>query len=327
MLRRTNRLAIFKPLARTLALALCVLAPAAPAFAGGPLPYDGSMPRPGITIAQFYNIYTSASSYYTAGGTGQGQTGVQTDVPILRLIHTFGSPGGTVWGVQLIQPYFQYLGNTRVHGVDLAHQDGLAETQLSVFVKPYHDAATDSVLTLAYFLSPPSGSFSSDAALNPGTNNWVDNPEIGFTHLLLGRPGQRRLDLQLWADVYYYGSTDGARYGPITGTRHTDRSEQLRVYLPYYIRPQSGGYVGLALEKTWGGAQSISGDVRLRNGALLQVPTTDTGARIDYTRVGIDGGTFLSRTVSLQAQLSTDVQVRGGVRNDVYFLLQISKAF
>jgi hypothetical protein len=43
--------------------------------------------------------------------------------------------------------------------------------------------------------------------------------------------------------------------------------------------------------------------------------------------VGIDGGTFLTPTVALQAQLSTDVHVRGGLKNDVYFLLQISKIF
>lgn len=307
------------------ALSMALLAPRA--FAGTPLPYDGLMPPPGLTVVQLYDSYSSASSYVTASGTHEGQTSLRVHAQTLRLIHTFGTPGGLIWGLQLIQPYVSFPGTSSVNGVDLTRHDGLAEPQISAFIKPYSNPATDSVLTFVYYISPPSGSFSSSAALNASTNNWVNNLEVGYTHMLWGTSKARRMDLEVWGDIYEYGSTDGASYGPIQGVRHTDRSEQLLVYLPYYIHPQSNGYVGLTLEKTWGGAQSIDGAVHLASGKLLQMPSVDTGSRIDFTRVGLVGGTFLTHTWALQALLSTDVRVRGGVRNDVNFELQVMKAF
>ena len=314
-------------IAMAIAMSLGTICITQAAYAGGPLPYDGISPPPNITVTQLYNIFSSASNYYTVNGNKEGNTNIQTDVPVFRIIHTFNPVHGMAWGVQLIQPYVDFVGSTKIGGAELSNNSGLAEPQLSAFIKPYNNPETDSVLTLAYFISPPSGAYNSNAVLNASTNNWVNNPEIGYTHILFGKPQGKRLDFQIWGDVYYYGKADNYHSGAFTGVKNTDRSEQLLVYLPYYIHPQTAGYVGLAFEKTWGGKQYLTGNLNLPSGKSIAVNPIDTGSRNNFTRVGIDGGTFLTPTVALQAQLSTDVHVRGGLKNDVYFLLQISKVF
>ena len=314
-------------LAAALGAGLTMLCLSTVAHAAGPLPYDGALPPPNLTIVQLYNIYSSASNYYTTNGTKLSNTSIQTDVPVFRIIHTFPPIDGMSWGLQLIQPYVKFVGTTKIGGASLTNNSGLAEHQLSAYIKPYYDPKTDAVLTLAYFISPPSGAYDSNAALNASTNNWVNNIEAGYTHIVFGNPQGKRLDFQIWGDAYYYGNSDNYHAGAFSGVSHTEASEQILAYLPYYIHPQTLGYLGLAFEKTWGGKQYLTGNVALPNGTSVAAGPIDTGIRNDFTRVGIDAGDFLTPTVALQAQLSTDVQVRGGVKNDVYFLLQISKVF
>ncbi len=292
---------------------LAVAAMTLPAQAGGPLPYDAPSPPPNVSVAMLYNQFASATTFYTQHGTKLGHTNIETDVPILRLVHTFNPVDGMQWGAQLIVPYVSFLGNQRVGGQSLSHQGGFAEPQLSAFIYPLNNPAEDETAVLAYFVSPPSGSYNPSIALNASTNNWVNNLEIGFTHKIFGQAKGRRLDLQVWADGYVYGDTS------VSSGVHlrTDPVGQLIVYAPYYFHPQTAGYVGLSFEKTFGGKVSV----------VSAAGTVDTGNRNDFTRLGIVAGSFLSPTIFGQAQLSTDLQTRGGARNNVVFLAQVGKVF
>ncbi len=294
-------------------IGLAVSAMTQPAQAGGPLPYDAPSPPPNISVAMLYNQFASATSFYTQHGTKLGHTRIQTDVPILRLVHTFSPIDGMAWGMQVIAPYVSFLGNQRVGGANLSHQGGFAEPQLSAFIYPVNNPAEDETAVLAYFVSPPSGSYNPAIALNASTNNWVNNLEIGFTHKIFGQAKGRRLDLQVWADGYVYGDTN------VSSGVHlkTDPVGQLIVYAPYYFHPQTAGYIGLSFEKTFGGKVSL----------VDAAGTSDTGNRTNFTRIGVVAGSFLSPTIFGQAQLATDVQARGGARNDIIFLAQIGKVF
>ncbi len=294
-------------------VALAVSSMMQPARAGGPLPYDGPAPPPNVSVAFLYNQFASASTFYTANGTKLGNTHIQTDVPVLRFVHTFSPIDGMPWGVQVIAPYVSFLGNQEVGGGSVSHQSGFAEPQLSAFLYPVNHPSQDETVVLAYFLSPPSGSYNPSIALNASTNNWVNNFEIGYMHKVFGQAKGKRLDLEVWADGYFYGNTNVQ-----TGVHlKTDPAAQFIVYAPYYFHPQTDAYVGLSFEKTFGGKIS----------EVNPLGTFDTGSRNNFTRIGVIAGSFLSPTIFAQAQLATDVQARGGAKNDIFFQVQVGKVF
>ncbi|MGC9270534.1 transporter [Acidiphilium sp.] len=316
--------------AATLGVALVLGALTGAARAGGPLPYDGPTPPPNVSTVQLYNIFSSASSFYTSNGVELNHTHIQTDVPVLRLTHTFSPVDGMIWGIQAIEPDVAFLGGQEVGGASLSHNSGFAEPQLSAFIYPYNNPTQDGSLVLAYFLSPPTGAFNQTATLNASTNNWVNNFEVGFTHKLFGTAKSKRLDIEVWWDSYFYSTNSNALYGaaqgapasvaPFPTTIHTEPAGQLIVYLPYYFHPQTDAYVGLSFEQTFGGKQYLTTPV-------LGASTTDTGNRNNFTQIGAIAGSFLSPTVFAEAELSTDVRSRGGAKNDVVFLVQIGKVF
>lgn len=291
------------------------------AQAGAPLPYDFPTPPPNITVAQFYNQFSSGSSFYTANGTQLGNTHVATDVPIIRLVHTFSPIDGMIPGVQVIAPYVAFLGNTEVGGNSLTRNSGFAEPLLSGFLKVYNDPADDQVVTLAYFFSPPTGAYNPNYTLNASTNNYVNNFEVLYSHIITGTPKTPHLDFDISLDSYIYSNNNNYALAP-NGSRiveHTQPAEQILAYLPYYFHPQTGAYVGLSFEQTFGGKEYLK---------IPSIPTyyNDIG-RNNITQVGIVAGSFVSPTVALQTELATDVRVRDGVKNDVFFLVQVAKVF
>ncbi len=305
--------------------AFCAIALAKPACAGGPLPFDAPTPVPNSSAAILYNQFSSASSAYSVRGAKIGDTRIQTDVPVLRLVHSFASIDKVaLFGVQVIAPYVAFLGNQQEGGRMLTHSSGFAEPQLSLFGKFLNNPKQDQTLTLSYFMSPPSGSYNPAYALNGSNNTWVNNIEVGFVHLLAGSATKRRLDLQVWGDMYFYGANNDTRIatarGSATASTHIEPAEQIIAYLPYYFHPKTAGYVGLSFEQTFGGKQYLTvprfGPARF-----------DTGTRNNFTRIGVVAGSFIAPTMFLQGEISTDVRVRGGVRNDVFAEVQIGRIF
>lgn len=291
------------------------------AMAAAPLPGDLFAPPPNISVAELYNSFGYANKFYTPNGTELGNTRIATDVPIIRLVHSFTPYHGIPWGVQVIAPYTAFLGQQKVGGTDLSSNSGFAEPLFSVFAYPI--STPRSTLALAYYLSPPIGAYNDIYSLNASSNSWVNNLEIGYRHTLLGNPKGRHLDLQVWGDVYFYGDNTIAGSVPTAPNEklHTQTSTQLIVYLPYYFHPKTDSYVGLSFEQTFGGKQTIT-----YNG-LAPGNFIDTGNRNDSTSVGVIAGTFIRPTVFLQAQATTTVRARGGARNAVALTFQIGKIF
>jgi hypothetical protein len=291
------------------------------AYAGAPLVPDLITPPPNINVGIIYNQFSTADSFYTSNGTKVGNSHIATDAPIMRYVHTFSPIDGMISGVQVIAPYVAFLGNQHIGPGSLSTNSGFAEPLLSAFIFPINDPAHDQYLNFTYFISPPVGAFNSNANLNAGTKNWVNNIEAGYGHILAGQPKGKRLDFEIWADAYFYSSNNSFGSAPFVGkeTEHTQTAEQIIAYLPYYFAPATAGYVGLGFEQTFGGKQTVT---------FQNVPglTLDTGGRNDVTSVSIIAGTFVAPTVFVNAQLATDVRVRGGAKSTT-LLFNVGKIF
>jgi hypothetical protein len=291
------------------------------AYAGAPLIPDIIAPPPNLNIGIVYDNFSTAGSYYTAGGTKVGNTHISTDVPVLRYIRTFSPIDGITNGIQVIAPYVSFLGNQHIGPGSLSTNNGFAEPDFSFFLFPINDPAHDQYLNFTYFLSPPVGAFNSNANLNASTKNWVNDLEVGYSHILAGKAKGKRLDLMLWSDTYFYTNNNSFGNAPLVGkeTEHTQPAEQIIAYLPYYFAPATAGYVGLGFEQTFGGKQTVS----FQNVPSLSV---DTGGRNDVTSISINAGTFVAPTVFVNAQLATDVRVRGGTKSTT-LVFNIGKIF
>ncbi len=304
-----------------LAAIVAGLGVASSAYAGAPLVPDLIAPPPNLNIAFIYNNFATAGSYYTSNGTKVGNTHIATDAPVFRYVRTFSPIHGIISGIQLIQPYVAFLGNQHIGPGPLSTNDGFAEPQFSFFLFPVNDPAHDQYLNFTYFLSPPVGTFNSNRNLNASTKDWVNNIEMGYSHILAGQAKGKRLDFMLWGDAYFYSNNNSFGSAPLVGkeTEHTQTAEQVIAYLPYYFSPATAGYVGLGFEQTFGGKQTVS----FQNVPSLVV---DTGGRNDVTSLSINAGTFVAPTVFVNAQLATDVRVRGGAKSTT-LVFNVGKIF
>lgn len=294
------------------------------ASAAAPLVTDLIAPPPNINVVMGYENFSNAGSFYTPNGTRLGQTRIETDVPVLRLVHIFKPIDGIIWGAQVIEPYVAFPGEQKIGGTQLSANSGFAEPLLSAFAWPVNDPAENQYLLFAYFLSPPTGAYNNSYALNASSNNWINDLEVAYGHIIFGNPQGRRLDFQIWSDTYLYSNNASGTYNPDPAlgnlTVHTEPAEQLVVYLPYYFHPATAGYLGLGFEQTFGGKVTDT---------FSNIPSlvSDTGIRNDVTSVSIIGGTFLTKTLFLNGQISTDVRARGGARNAISVTFQIGKVF
>lgn len=299
---------------------LSVAAMTMPAHAGGPLPYDGPAPPPNLNVAFVYNGVLSGSSAYTSSGAKIGNTRIQTDVSVFRFVHTFSPIHGMAWGMEYVQHYVSFLGKQQVGGLALSHDGGFTEPTLAWFIYPVSHPKQDEALVLAYYVSPPVGSYNANVALNASTNNWVNNFEVGYMHRVFGRTGGRRLDIELWADAYFYSDDTVNGY-----TLKANPAAQFIVYAPYFFHPSTAAYVGLSFEKMFGGQIKVSSSGSAGREPLAMFAAN--GGESNFTQIGIVAGSFITSSVFAEGKLATDVQARGGVRNDVEFLVQVGKLF
>jgi hypothetical protein len=292
------------------------------ALAGAPLPYDALMPAPDSTIVMLYDEFAHADSSYGADGNRTASLDVKTNISIARIAHNFRRlRDGSQLGVQLLLPYVQFLGTPTQNGHALSYGSGFAEPEFSAYAKLLNDPATGQVLTAGLFLSPPMGSYEVGQTLNASSNNWVSDVQVGYLRRIARLAGGRSLALNVWCDAYFYGPNSNVEvatpHGRLFGTTRTRPAGRLLVYLPYYFRPRTAGYIGLRAEQTFGGAQYFEAGGR----------STYTGKRNEVTRLGLVAGTRLGRRYFMQASLSTDVRVRSGAGDGVDAVIQIGRRF
>ena len=286
------------------ALGLTALTCGATAFAGQPEPPDMVAPPPNLTILLFYNKYSTSSNFYTSSGDQVTGTHLVTDVPILQLFHSF-RVDGTTYAAQITAPYVDFLGNQHVGPIPLSANSGFVGPVFTAMAWPIANPAEDEYLHLTYTLTTPVGSYNDLYTANPSSHNWVNDPEINFTHILLGRPQHKRLDFEISMDAFFNtnSSFNGGPVGAVT--THIQPEEQVRFYFPYYFFPKTDAYVGVGFTQTFGGKQTVT---------LQNVPNRviDTGLRTDHSFISVMAGSFISRTMFVNLHFEHDVRVRGG---------------
>ncbi|MGE4480921.1 transporter [Acidocella sp.] len=332
----------------------CSFAPVR-ALAPDPWPGEAVQPPPDLNIVLYYNAFTSTGAYGESDGTVDGQhTRINVDLQVLRYIHTF-NVANVLAGVQVYVPYVSFIGNQQVgqyipapaglpagtpaYGAGhatLSHEGGFGQPSFGAFFFPYSTANNSTNLVLGAWISPPIGSYNSNASLNYTHNLWTGELEAGFHTTLAGQPGGRNLALSLWGEAYFYGSNGGA--GMVTPAIYANAippiyqlyhqidpavpasnplspqtvtparfsmqpTEELRVYLPYEFFPKTRATIAPGFYQSFGG----KGIYTLADGTKV-----DSGMRTNETQLRLILSTYLSRHWQVALNGEYDVMAHGG---------------
>ncbi|MDR3520453.1 MAG: hypothetical protein P4L54_02440 [Acidocella sp.] len=311
------------------------------AMASDPLPGDSIAPPVNVNIGLIYNQFNDAGDFgglqgnnYTNGTSISHQnTKIATDITVLRYIRTF-EVHGVEAGVQIYEPYIGFLGpqqlgiNVPPYGPSKAHlsaNSGFGQPNLSFFFWPVNNPATGTYLVVAPWFAPPISSFNKSDILNPGTDSWMYELEIGARTTLIGTPKTPNLQVEVWGEVYGFGdnSSSAADQPLVTAnnfggaelqapasyaaTFHEQPSEEFRIYFPYNFAPAMGAFIAPGFYQSFGGKQTYT-----IHGIGAKV---DSGNRTEESQLRLVGSTFVNPSTQVMLMGGYDVANHGGPLN------------
>lgn len=265
-------------------------------------PGDYQAAPPGTNLALGYALFGWNNRFITKTGDRIGNSSLNTQVGILRLVHYFDI--GITIDPQIFIT-FGALNNGKLGGQNLDSSFGLGDTILAStfwFVNQPEEKRWFGFTPFFYF---PTGKYQDGKALNVGENRFKQVLQVGYVE---GFTDKWTVDLI--ADTTFYEDNDdfGDRGKQ---TLSQDNSYQIQGWLRYAITPEwqvGGGYSG-----TFGGVTEVDGD-------------SDGGAtRAQQLRLITQY--FPEPTLQLQAAVTTDVWAEGQFKEVFGLNFRIMKIF
>jgi hypothetical protein len=322
------------------------------AMASDPVVGDSIAPPVNVNIGLLYNVFSDAGTFGALHGSNYSKdTKIEADITVARYIRTF-EIGGFEAGAQIYDEYYSFLGQQtlgeRQLGLGglapyarfgaqplgagratLSANSGFAQPNLGAFIFPVKNPAAGQYLVIAPWISPPISSYNKNDILNPSPNAWVYEMEVGYRQTILGTQTTPNLSLELWGEVYGYGSNshsaldapyvtansipaiDAGVFGvknPVqtpSSTPATFReqpTEEIHVYAPYIFNPATLAFVAPGFYQSFGGKQTY----KLSNGAV-----EDSGNRTNETQLRLNVGSFVSPTTQIELLGEYDIAAHG----------------
>lgn len=251
---------------------------------------------PGTNVAAWYQQYGRASSFNPDGGaTQRHDTGLKSNISILRLIHFTEIAGMTV-DPQVLLP-FGHIYDAKVGGQSLGSASGMADPIFGATFWLVNQPAAGSsgrYVGITPLLYLPWGSYDRNDALNLGENRYKFDLQLGWVEPLWGKTS-----LELYGDAVLYGDNDDAGNG--RQRLEQDPTYQVQANLRYDFDPTRR--VALGYSTTQGGKQFLDGDY--------------TGQKTQVQQLRFEVQQMVGHKVQLSAQLTHDLQAEGGFREDI----------
>lgn len=251
---------------------------------------------PGTNIAAWYQQF-SHSDKFIGDGTSNAtrKTGLRSDISIARLIH-FTELGGITIDPQILLP-FGHLYDARINGQSLGHASGMADPIIGAtfwIVNQPTKGSSGRYVGITPLIYLPWGAYNRSNSINLGEHRWKGDLQLGWVEPLAGK-----WSAELYGDAVGYGQNSEAGSG--SQTLRQDPSYQLQGNLRYDFTPAQRTAVGFSASN--GGKQYLSGDY--------------TGQKTEVYQARVEFQHMLGQNVQLSAQLTHDIRVVGGFREDV----------
>lgn len=265
-------------------------------------PYE-FVPLPaGTNLLLGYYGYSHQTEYNIAKGPTVKDSGVEVNVALVRYVHFF-DVGGHPAGVQLIQG-FGSISAAHVDGQRLGSAFGAQSTTFSAFIWPYVNTATKTNVITTAFLNPPIGSYDRRSLVNLGDNRWRATLQIGLSQGI-----GDRFAFDAAFDAQLYGDNDKE----FPGNRRLSQDPTYRAQLWANWRWTPAFSTSVGYEGLFGGAQQTDGRFN--------------GTKTEEQRIRANAALFLSPTVQTMLELTHDVQVVGGFKQELGALARVLYVF
>ncbi len=323
------------------------------AMASDPIVGDSIAPPMNVNIGLLYNVFSDAGTFGALRGSNYSKdTHIAADITVGRYIRTF-DVGGFEAGVQIYDEYYAFLGQQtlgeRQLGLGrlapyvglgaqplgsgratLSANSGFAQPNLGAFIFPIKNPAAGQYLVIAPWISPPISSYNKNDILNPSPDAWVYEMEVGYRQTILGTQTTPNLSLELWGEVYGYGSNSHSAAGnplvtandiptidalgfgvknpvqspsSIPATYREQPTEEIHVYAPYIFNPATLAFIAPGFYQSFGGKQTYE----LHDGGGI----VDSGNRTNETQLRLNVGSFVSPTTQIELLGEYDVAAHG----------------
>ena len=269
-------------------------------------PGDYAAAPPGTNLALAYGLFAWKDEFHTKSGDKVGNSEVDTQVGILRLVHYTD-----MWGItadpQIFFPY-GWVNNAKLGGDNLNSADGFGDIILASTFWPVNQPDKKRWVGITPFLYVPTGNYRNKQPLNLGENRYKLVLQAGYVQGFQALNSDWMLDLIV--DTTWYGDNDSAGANG-TQTLSQDNSYQTQAWLRYYINQNWD--IGVGYSGTYGGEQKIAGD---KNGASTE--EQQVRAITQY---------FIRPDLQLQATVRTDVWSEGGFNETFGLNIRLMKVF
>jgi hypothetical protein len=287
-------------------LAVSLTSAPTPASALDVDPGDYAAAPPGTSLAIGYSLNSWRREYKTDSGDNIGNSELNTNVGILRLVHYVD-----LWGITADPQIFLVYGslnNGKLGGDNLSSSTGIGDTIIASTFWFVNQPENKRWLGFTPFVFLPTGTYRDQQPLNVGENRYKAVLQAGYVE------GFEAFGHDWMVDVIYdatiYGDNKDA--GPDGNTTlKQDESYQLQTWLRYFLEPNWS--IGAGYSGTWGGQTKLGGE------------DADTSTQAQQLRA-ITQYNILP-DLQLQATIRGDMWSRGGFEETLGVNFRIMKVF
>ncbi|WP_455925192.1 transporter [Pseudomonas putida] len=256
----------------------------------------------GMNALLLYAQHAESSDYYQQGDKVSSHFKLQTDVSLLRYIHSIAVGDNAVVEPQFILPY----GHLHASGdaSALGQTTGTGDLILGAPVKWTLPAANKDVVSLAPYLYVPTGSYDHNDALNLGENRWRLVLQGAYIHHF-----NEHWALDTAADVAWFSHNDD--YTATGATLKQQARYEYQAYLRYNLSAATQFAVG-------GG--------RIEGGKT-QVDGVDQDDRTDTTYLRVMATHMLTPSWQMQVEAGRDLDVEQGFKEKARVNVRLAKLF
>lgn len=259
------------------------------------------MPAPaGTKLGLLYYSYTTSDNYVDRDGNDVPDSGLDTNVAILRYVQYFNL-GDMLADFNVIVPMGK-LSNMQLGGPEIDTKDfGIGDATFVFTVFPYINHDKKQYVGIATYLNMPTGDYDADEP-GLGTNRWSMTVQPAYYFNLAPK-----WSVDLVGDITVYGDNDD---GPGGATIEQDPSYTAIAWLNY--QATETGMLSLGVSASWFGEQSVGG--------------VDQGDG-NVTTIRAAWSQMLNPTTQLLVELGTDVDAENTFERDTTALVRLAKFF
>jgi len=204
---------------------------------------------PGTNLVINYAINSWSNDFETKSGDNVGNSNLNVQLGILRLVHYMDFFGITI-DPQIFIVYGS-ANNAKLGGESLSSSTGLADTIIASTFWFINDDEAQRYFGITPFLYLPTGTYKDGQAINLGENRYKGVLQAGYVEHF----GDWIVDLI--ADTTFYGDNDDAGADG-DSTLRQDNSYSTQAWLRYKLQPDLN--VGAGWSGNYGGDVKVGGD-------------------------------------------------------------------